>query len=514
LLRAAQRAHPGDVWVNFDLARYLQDASPPQPNEVIRFYSIAHALRPETGHRLAHALERVGRTDEAIALFDDLTRVRPEEGRHYLCLGIALKDKGQVRAARDALDHALPLLRDAIRRRPKNGVARSNLGLALWLRGDLDGAIAAYREAIQVSPNIVQPHTNLGRALAARGDLDGAAAAYREALLLKPDRADTYLQLGNVLYQKGDPDAAIAAYREALRLQPNVAETHFGLAGALVKKGDQEAAIAEYRETIRLRPNLANAHYGLGNVLRKKGDDESAIPAYRETIRLKPDMAEAHCNLGLCLKQTGRFAEALDSLRRGHALGSKRPDWRYPSAQWVREAEQQAALAERLPAVLKGDDKPNDAAEGLTFAQMCSGKGLHAVAARFWADALSADPKLAEDRRTQPRYDAACAAALAGTGKTRDDPPPDEAARAKLRALALDWLDAERAAWEKVLETAQPESRAAIAQTLAHWQQDPDLAGVREPEALGKLPAEERAAWGVLWEGVESMLAKVRGGRP
>ena len=101
-------------------------------------------------------------------------------------------------------------------------------------------------------------------------------------------------------------------------------------------------------------------------------------------------------------------------LRRGHELGSRQPGWRYPSAQWVAEAERLAALAARLPAVLKGEDRPADAAERLAFAQMCYDTKRHAAAARLWAEALAADPKLGDDRQARHRYNAACAAALAG----------------------------------------------------------------------------------------------------
>ena len=49
---------------------------------------------------------------------------------------------------------------------------------------------------------------------------------------------------------------------------------------------------------------------------------------------------------------------------------------------------------------------------------------------------FEADPKLAADRRAQPRYNAACAAALASVGKGIDEPAPDESAKVKLRAQA------------------------------------------------------------------------------
>ena len=45
---------------------------------------------------------------------------------------------------------------------------------------------------------------------------------------------------------------------------------------------------------------------------------------------------------------------------------------------------------------------------------MCYDRALHAHAARMWAEALATDPKLGDDRQAQPRYNAACAAALAG----------------------------------------------------------------------------------------------------
>ena len=57
----------------------------------------------------------------------------------------------------------------------------------------------------------------------------------------------------------------------------------------------------------------------------------------------------------------------------------------------------------------------------------------YAAAARLWAEALEADPTLADDRRAQHRYNAACAAALAAAGQGEDDPKPDDAARAALR---------------------------------------------------------------------------------
>jgi eukaryotic-like serine/threonine-protein kinase len=239
-----------------------------------------------------------------------------------------------------------------------------------------------------------------------------------------------------------------------------------------------------------------------------QGKLTEAIAAYREAIRHKPDFAEAHCNLGVALRSRGEYAAALDALRTGHTLGSKRADWRYPSAAWVAETERMTALATRLPALLKGDDRPQDVAERLALAQMCYDTKRHAAAAGCWTEALAADPKLGDDRQAGHRYNAACAAALAGSGQGTDDPKPDDAARARLRGQALDWLKAEQAAWAKMLDSGDARARPFVAQNLQHWQADPDLAGVRDRTALAALPEAERADWEALWAEVDRLLGR------
>jgi hypothetical protein len=126
---------------------------------------------------------------------------------------------------------------------------------------------------------------------------------------------------------------------------------------------------------------------------------------------------------------------------------------------------------------------------------MCYDTKRFAAAARFWAETLTVDPQLGDDRQAQHRYNAARAAVQAVAGQGNDDPPPDAAAKAKLRAQALDWLEAERDAWAKLVDSSSPEARDPIVPTLQHWKVDTDLASVRDPEAEARLPEFERKAW-------------------
>ncbi len=196
----------------------------------------------------------------------------------------------------------------------------------------------------------------------------------------------------------------------------------------------------------------------------------------------------------MILPQQGQFRESLEELQRGHQLGSKQPGWSYPSSQWVLQAERLVQLENRLPKILDGRDEPANATEGVQLGTMSYYKKKFSGSAQLFANAFRTDPKLAEDMKIQNRYNAACAAALAGCGQGKDEPPLDEAAKAHWRKQAIDWLKADLAFWSKQVEASPQQARAAVAQTLQHWKADTDLAGIREGTALAKLPEDERKA--------------------
>ena len=310
---------------------------------------------------------------------------------------------------------------------------------------------------------------------------------------------------GNALYTKGDAKGAAAAFREAIRIGPDLALPHFNLGNALYASGDPDGALAEYQEAIRLEPDHADAHCNLGEILLGKGEIDGALAAYREVIRLKPDFAEAHGKLGGVLRSAGRFAESLAAFRRWQELGSTRPDRRDALAALVRKAERFAALEPRFAGVLAGTDAPSDAEEGACFAKMAYFTSRYEASAVLLTRAFRDEPALAEDLAAGRRYDAACAAALAGTGRGKD--APAESKRPPLRAQALAWLRADLALRERQL----PSDAATVRQTLEHWRKDRDLAGIRDEEEIAKVPKAEREAFRAFWRDVDALLSRASG---
>jgi tetratricopeptide (TPR) repeat protein len=343
--------------------------------------------------------------------------------------------------------------------------------------------------------------------------LSEALAAYHRALELDPKSAATHDGLGAALYNLGRPGEALAAYHRALELDPKSAVAHANLGTALLALGRPGEAMAAYRRALELDPRSAVAHYGVGLVLHAQGHRDEAIAEVRQAMILDGEhVGEAPFALGAYLRIAGRYDEAASTLRRLRERVKDDPDRVQRVDRGLALVERDAALAPRLSAVLRGDDRPADAAGRLEFARLASDRLLYAAAARLYADALAADPRLADGREPQHRYKAACAAARAGDGAGEDDPAPDDASRAALREQALGWLQAELAAWSRRVEWGPPGGRPAVVQTLRRWGLVSDLAGVRAPDALARLPAAERAAWQALWADVDALIRRAEEG--
>jgi serine/threonine-protein kinase len=472
VLSRARQAHPGDFRVNVQLALFCYHAHPARLDDAVRFHTACVALRPLSP--IAHSN-----------------------------LGSALSAQGKHREAGAEFT-------EAVRLKPDFPEARYNLGNALERQNQLPRAVAEYRQAVRLKPEWPAAHNNLGVALKRQGQFDQAAVWFREALRLKPNFVQARINLGGVLRLQNRPADAVNEFHNVLLVRPRDALAHNGLANALADLGKLPEAVAEYRQALVLRPDFAEALHNLGVALVQQGELPAAVAEFEKALRLEPDDALTHYNLGLALRCQGKFAESLTAIRRAHELGSKNPSWRHPSGRWVRKAERYLELDERLPAIFEGEVRPRDAAERIALAELCHCKQRYADAARFYVEAFAEQSDLADEVRSGTRYGAACAAALAGCGRGQDAERLNEPERARWRQRARDWLGADLAWWRQALKEASPQLEAEVQQQMRHWQSDPDLAGVRDPAAVAKLPEAERARWQQLWADVAALLEQAQ----
>jgi eukaryotic-like serine/threonine-protein kinase len=100
-------------------------------------------------------------------------------------------------------------------------------------------------------------------------------------------------------------------------------------------------------------------------------------------------------------------------------------------------------------------------------------------------------------------------AASAGCGRGKDVSNVSDAERAHLRDQARQWLSAEVAAWGKKIDSA-PAAKESAENALKRWLIDPDLAGLREPDLLEKLPVAESGACRELWREISAQIDRAR----
>jgi serine/threonine protein kinase/tetratricopeptide (TPR) repeat protein len=395
VLRRGLLHHVRDFWLFFHLGLYAKDA-----------------------------VERIGCCQAALAL-------RPQSSP-------ALNNLGTVLHAKKDLDGAITAYRKAIQIAPNFAWAHYNLGIALHDKKDLDGAITAFRKAIQVNDNFAKANLNLGKVLDANNDLQGAIAAYRRAIQINPNYAKAYNNLGIALRRSKDLEGAISAYRKAIQLDPNFTLTYYNLGMALRANKDLEGAIRALRTFIQLDPNDVDGQYDLGNALRDNKDQEGAASAFRKAIELDPNHARAHCNLGLVYLRQGRFAEAQPFLQQGHALGSRRANWRYPSGEWIKTCQQLLSLDRKLGAFLDRGEAPAGMEDRLALADLCRRyKHYHACAVPLYAGLFGTQAALADDLAKAHRYQAACSALLAAGAK--DSTPRNPMPRRKPNSVPRPW---------------------------------------------------------------------------
>jgi tetratricopeptide (TPR) repeat protein len=231
-----------------------------------------------------------------------------------------------------------------------------------------------------------------------------------------------------------------------------------------------DEAIACFRKAIELDPKLAGVQGNLGVALLNKGQADEAIAVFRTAIKLQPESGGLYSNFGRILGYLGRHDEAIEACRKAIKLN------------------------------------PNDGGAHYNLGNSLAAQGQLRDALAAFSEAQRLDRSLSESRQWQLLYHAARAAARAAAGKGKDEPPPDDAAKVKLRQQALDWLMAELAEWAKVLQSQGPRARPFVAQMVQRWMVEPDLAGIRDRDVRAKLPAEEQKAWEALWKDVDALL--------
>jgi serine/threonine-protein kinase len=185
-------------------------------------------------------------------------------------------------------------------------------------------------------------------------------------------------------------------------------------------------------------------------------------------------------------------------------VNNHRNEWIYHIIR--REAE--SLILPNLYEFLKGKYAQSNNEERLALAEGCQYTHHPLAAAGLYAHAFTVDSALADDLHACHRFNAARVATLAASRETdAADLSGEECAR--WRAQAYAWLRSDLDAWAKALDASTATNDDEAKAKLLRWRYDPDLASLRDTNALERLPPAEREQLNRLWNDFEHVLHRV-----
>ncbi len=275
LYRAALKAGGPDPGGLREHARMLSQLG--RHLEALKTLDRARQLRPDDLDLLAvrgSLLRAAGRVEEAIDTHRKVLAKRASpDAADPLRLGHALRDHGDLDAAREQFEAALAL-------DPTSLPARHEAATCRFRLGDLRGAAEQLDQCLALRPDVPGILMTASAVARARGRHQDAIAFVERALSIQPDLANAHSNLAQLLRELGRIDEALPHFRRAIELAPDASTPRFQLVGAKTYT-DRDADVAWIEKAVKDRRfrdgELADLQFALAKLRRDLGDDEGSF---------------------------------------------------------------------------------------------------------------------------------------------------------------------------------------------------------------------------------------------
>ena len=272
-------------------------------NETLERVSESSAADPMATFEGALAYHRIGRLDEAAAIYRQLLQLNPDNA-------LALNMLGNVEYQRDHVDDAIRLIGRAMAIDPRSSIYPLSLGHVHRRLKDLASAARCYRQALALAPGSRLAAMCLANALKGQGLLPEALEVTQGLLASEPAHLEALRLLGDLRLELGEPAEAGRAYLHFLAIEPASAEVLFGLGVASSQDGQPTLAVECFERALALKPDFAQALYNLGVMAVLALQFGAAEAWFRRALEADPDYVDARINLSAVLLKAGHAEEA------------------------------------------------------------------------------------------------------------------------------------------------------------------------------------------------------------
>ena len=243
-------------------------------------------------YKLGVACYRAGRAADAVAPLAQALRLEPDFGEAHYVMGLVLRDRQQLPAARRSFEEAMRLL-------PASQAPRQALADVLAAEGSHGKAIDQLEALAALDASRAERLVAVGLAQARAGRHDTAVLTLGRAVERFPDEPQVFAALGHVWLAAAESRGDSVALKKALE----------ALAQAASRSDASGATLSE-----------------LGRARLLSGDAPAAERALRQAVARLPVPPDAYLQLATITVRDGRYQDARDALRKYAVLvGDARP---------------------------------------------------------------------------------------------------------------------------------------------------------------------------------------------
>jgi len=330
ILENLLKRDPENTQVKYELAKILSTVDQPS----VRTLNMANQCvqkEPENEEflqLLAHLQMRLALLDDALASYQRLATLNPDNEEYTYQISLIYHLTGQDQKANKTLDKHL-------QHYPKHSAGHALAGRIAFATGDLEKAQDHLEKAIEIDPNNYLAHEELGKVSLEFGKINKAVQHFEKTIQANPFRLGTTLKYVQVLARAGKTEKA-KQYQKNIKILREyddqkrfflhhlvdegaiTEEDHTLLAKELYRLGFEKEAEDHLKAVVEMNPQASNAALTLAMQAMKRQEYEKTFHYLQKvTDPNHQNQENYYVMLGVSLYQMEKYERAHEVVQEG-----------------------------------------------------------------------------------------------------------------------------------------------------------------------------------------------------
>ena len=282
---------------------------------------------PQLSNVLGEVWYHRGRIDEAERLFQAAIRGASDSVVARLNLAILQYERGERELAFDGFDYFIRLYNSRAGLSAEELTAVANAGRYLGVRNYqlFQDALRVFDEATAADPSNLEPKVRVGELFLEKYQSGEATSTFEEILAINASNPRALLGLARTQHFDGSSDAT-ETVRKSLEVNPNLISARVLLARLYLEIEQYDRALVEVERALEVDSSAPEALATLATIRFLQGDDEGFDDARRRALARNPAYADLYNTLAELTARNRLYSEALAFAEQAVALDSQ--SWR------------------------------------------------------------------------------------------------------------------------------------------------------------------------------------------